>query len=57
MTRDSRAAGSFQSRNDIRFANYQKYGTELKILDDDILDEEVPREAPPPPAKPPEKKP
>lgn len=46
-----------QARNEIRFRNYQKYGTELKILDDDIIDEEVPAEAPPPPPKPPEKKP
>ena len=46
-----------QARNEIRFRNYQKYGTELKILDDDILDEEVPAENPPPPPKPPEKKP
>ena len=46
-----------QARNEIRFRNYQKYGTELKILDDDIIDEEVPKEAPPPPPKPPEKKP
>jgi hypothetical protein len=44
-----------QARNEIRFRNYQKFGTELKILDDDILDEEVPQETPPP--KPPEKKP
>jgi len=35
-----------QFRNDIRFRNYQKFGTELKILDDDILDEEVPAETP-----------
>ncbi|MDT7689204.1 MAG: hypothetical protein QOJ70_2406 [Acidobacteriota bacterium] len=46
-----------QFRNDIRFRNYQKYGTELKILDDDIIDEDVPKETPPPPPKPPEKKP
>jgi hypothetical protein len=38
-----------QFRNDIRFRNYQKFGTELKILDDDIIDEEVPQEAPPKP--------
>lgn len=44
-----------QARNEIRFRNYQKYGTELKILDDDIIDEEVPIEEPAP--KPPEKKP
>ena len=46
-----------QSRNEIRFRNYQKYGTELRILDDDFLDEEVPKEETPPPPKPPEKKP
>ena len=61
MTGASRGETS-QSRNVIRFANYQKYGTELKILDDDILDEEPPAETEPPPpppapAKPPEKKP
>jgi hypothetical protein len=43
-----------QFRNEIRFRNYQKFGTELKILDDDILDEEVPPERQ---TKPPEKKP
>ena len=53
-----------QFRNDIRFRNYQKFGTELKIIeDDDFVEEPVPetpnQEAPPkPPAsKPPEKKP
>ncbi|MBV9241109.1 MAG: hypothetical protein JO314_03785, partial [Acidobacteria bacterium] len=29
----------FESRNLIRFKNYQKYGTEVKILDDDIKQE------------------
>jgi hypothetical protein len=48
---------TLQTRNEIRFRNYQKFGTELKILDDDILDEEVPQEEPPPAPKPPEKKP
>jgi len=38
-----------QSRNEIRFRNYQKYGSELKIIDDDIIEEE---EAPPKPQKP-----
>ncbi|HLM56611.1 MAG TPA: hypothetical protein VK422_10900, partial [Pyrinomonadaceae bacterium] len=38
-----------QSRNDTRFRNYQKYGSELKILDDDEFVEE---EAPPQPKKP-----
>jgi len=46
-----------QARNEIRFRNYQKYGTELKILDDDFADEGVPVEEPAPPPKPPEKKP
>jgi hypothetical protein len=53
MTRLSRGE-IVQFRNEINFRNYQKYGTELKILDDDILDEEVPAEPAPP--KPPEKK-
>lgn len=53
----ARRGDTQQARNEIRFRNYQKYGTELKILDDDILDEEVPKEEPPPPPKPPEKKP
>jgi hypothetical protein len=43
-----------QSRNDIRFRNYQKYGSELKIIDDDIIDEEPPQATP---QKPTEKKP
>ncbi|HEX8503210.1 MAG TPA: hypothetical protein VF659_21680 [Pyrinomonadaceae bacterium] len=54
MTRADRGE-SVQSRNEIRFTNYQKYGSELKILDDDILDEEPLAETPPP--KPPGKKP
>jgi hypothetical protein len=45
----------WQARNEIRFRNYQKFGTELKILDDDFIDGDVPLEEPPP--KPPEKKP
>ena len=32
----------FQDRNFIRFKNYQKYGTEVKILDDDIKPEPAP---------------
>jgi hypothetical protein len=51
----ARRGETWQSRNEIRFRNYQKFGTELKILDDDFLDEEVPAEEPAP--KPPEKKP
>ncbi|HEX8560323.1 MAG TPA: hypothetical protein VF668_19660 [Pyrinomonadaceae bacterium] len=55
MTRVARGE-TYQFRNEIAFRNYQKYGTELKILEDDILDEEVPQEETPAP-KPPEKKP
>ena len=53
----ARRGETWQSRNEIRFRNYQKFGTELKILDDDFIDEEVPKEETPPPPKPPEKKP
>jgi len=63
MTVDERAQTA-QFRNDIRFRNYQKFGTELKIIeDDDFFDEPVPETpnqmAPPKPPvlKPPEKKP
>lgn len=50
---------TMQSRNDIRFRDYQKFGTELKIIeDDDFVEEPIPetpnQEAPP---KPPAKKP
>ncbi|MEJ7713288.1 MAG: hypothetical protein WKF84_26435 [Pyrinomonadaceae bacterium] len=36
----------YQSRNDIRFRNYQKYGSEVKILEDDGAD--LPEETPNP---------
>lgn len=32
-----------QTRNDIRFRNYQKFGTEIKIIEEDIFDEEEPQ--------------
>jgi hypothetical protein len=36
-----------QSRNDIRFRGYQKYGSEVKIIEEDIIDEEeAPKETP-----------
>ena len=38
-----------QHRNDIRFRGYQKFGTELRIIEDDVFEEE------PPPAQKPEK--
>jgi hypothetical protein len=41
MTSDNRFTSAegqqmFQSRNLIRFKNYQRYGTDVKILDDDV---------------------
>lgn len=46
-------AGSFalQSRNDIRFRGYQKYGAELKVIDEIGEDEEPANDPPPPPPK------
>jgi hypothetical protein len=35
-----------QHRNDIRFRNYQKFGTELKIIEEEDLDELPEEEAP-----------
>jgi hypothetical protein len=49
-----------QFRNDIRFRNYQKFGTELKIIEDDIVDDDAPAEKTQQqqkPPTPPEKKP
>jgi hypothetical protein len=36
-----------QDRNDIRFRSYQKYGAELKVIDE--IDEDAPAEPEPPP--------
>ena len=48
-----------QSRNDVRFRGYQKFGAELKIIDE-VDDAEVPPEKPEKPApvktKPPERR-
>ena len=38
---------TFQSRNEIRFRNYQKFGTEVKILEDDDFPAEPPPEKKP----------
>ena len=38
---------TFQSRNEIRFRNYQKFGTEVKILEDDDFPAEPPAEKKP----------
>ncbi|HEV3469808.1 MAG TPA: hypothetical protein VG148_10845 [Pyrinomonadaceae bacterium] len=32
-----------QHRNDIRFRNYQKYGTEIRIIEDDVIEDEPPQ--------------
>lgn len=37
----------YQTRNDIRFRNYQKYGTEIKVIEEDIVDEPPPEEKKP----------
>ena len=44
-SRDAQAI--VQDRNDIRFRNYQKYGAELKVIDE--IDEDAPAEPEPPP--------
>lgn len=42
-----------QSRNDVRFRSYQKYGAELKVIDEIGEDDEpLEGDAPPPPPKP-----
>ena len=38
-----------QSRNDVRFRSYQKFGAELKVIDEVGEDDEPTDEAPPPP--------
>ncbi len=46
-----------QARNEIRFRNYQKYGTEVKIIEDVGDDEDTPKSEEPPKPPAPEKKP
>jgi hypothetical protein len=41
-----------QSKNDVRFRNYQKFGAELKVVDEVGEDDEPVEEPPKPPAKP-----
>jgi uncharacterized membrane protein YkoI len=45
MTHNSRGQ-VFQSRNEIRFRNYQKFGSEVKIIEDDIIDDETEEKKP-----------
>ena len=54
----SRASNVLQSRNDVRFRSYQKFGAELKVIDEIGEDDEAPTETTPPPKPPqPVKKP
>ena len=41
-----RGSQLYQSRNDIRFRNYQKYGTEIRIIEEDIIEDEAPPQKP-----------
>ena len=38
---------AIQARNEIRFRNYQKFGSEVKIIEDDFVDEETPEQTKP----------
>ena len=49
MLTSSNGSVSIQDRNDIRFRSYQKYGAELKVIDEIGEDDEA---APEPPPKP-----
>lgn len=40
-----------QSRNEIRFKSYQKFGSEVKVIEDDIVEDEPPPEKKDPPKK------
>jgi hypothetical protein len=40
-----------QSRNDVRFRSYQKFGAELKVIDEVGEDDDPADAAPPPPPK------
>jgi hypothetical protein len=44
--RTTRETQLFQSRNEIRFRNYQKFGTEVKIIEDDDFPAEPPPDKP-----------
>jgi hypothetical protein len=47
MMTASMPGGIYETRNDVRFRNYQKYGTEVKIIEEDIEDEDTPPEKKP----------
>jgi hypothetical protein len=40
-----------QSKNDVRFRSYQKFGAELKVIDEVGEDDEPTESEPPPPPK------
>ena len=52
----NQAQAVVQDRNDIRFRNYQKYGAELKVIDE-VGEDDEPVETPPPPKPPKSDKP
>ena len=47
----------FQTRNDIHFRNYQKYGSEVRIIDDEEVEDESGKPEPPKPESPKPEKP
>ena len=51
MMTSSRGSNVLQSRNDVRFRSYQKFGAELKVIDEIGEDDEPPADTPPPPPK------
>ena len=51
MMTSSRGSNVLQSRNDVRFRSYQKFGAELKVIDEIGEDDEPAADAPPPPPK------
>jgi len=53
----SRGSNVLQSRNDVRFRSYQKFGAELKVIDEIGEDDEPPETTTPPKPPPPVKKP
>ncbi|HTG95285.1 MAG TPA: hypothetical protein VL866_21990 [Pyrinomonadaceae bacterium] len=54
---DTQRGFVLQSRNDVRYRSYQKFGAELKVIDEVGEDDEMPPQTTPPPKPPPVKKP
>lgn len=57
MMTSSRGSNVLQSRNDVRFRSYQKFGAELKVIDEIGEDDEPQPDTTTPPKPPPVKKP